>query len=186
MSTSSCNGYKLIQTTVLFFYIQSYAIAGITDPNTAFYLLSILNAGSIFGRIVPNFLADRTGPLNMIVPCAFIAGILVLCLIATHTVAPLIVICALYGFFSGTFVSLPPTIFVHLTKNRAMIGTRMGMGFSIVSVGLLIGTPISGAILNAKGFTSTWVFGGVLVLVGATVIAGARVAQGGWSITKKV
>ena len=45
----------------------------------------------------------------------------------------------LYGLFSGALVSLPPTIFVHLTKNRAVIGTRMGMGFAIISIGLLVG-----------------------------------------------
>lgn len=37
-------------------------------------------------------------------------------------------------------MSLPPTIFVHLTKNRAVTGTRMGMGFAIVSIGLLVGS----------------------------------------------
>jgi MFS family permease len=116
---------------VVFFYVQTYAIqTNITNDNMAFYLLSVLNAGSVFGRIIPNFIADRTGPLNMIIPCAMLSGVLALCLIAAHSLAPVIVICALYGFFSGSFVSLPPTILVHLTPNRAMIGTRMGMCFS--------------------------------------------------------
>jgi MFS family permease len=116
---------------VVFFYVQTYAIqTNITNDNMAFYLLSVLNAGSVFGRIIPNFIADRTGPLNMIIPCAMLSGVLALCLIAAHSLAPVIVICALYGFFSGSFVSLPPTILVHLTPNRAMIGTRMGMCFT--------------------------------------------------------
>lgn len=116
---------------VVFFYVQTYAIqANITNENMAFYLLSVLNAGSVFGRIIPNFIADRTGPMNMIIPCALMSGVLALCLIAAHSLAPVIVICALYGFFSGSFVSLPPTILVHLTANRAMIGTRMGMCFT--------------------------------------------------------
>lgn len=172
---------------VVFFYVQSYAIeTNIAGDNMSFYLLSILNAGSIFGRIIPNFIADRTGPLNMIIPCAMISGILALCLIASHSLAPVIVICALYGFFSGSFVSLPPTILVHLTANRAMIGTRMGMCFTVVSIGLLIGTPISGQILNATGFPQTWVFGGVLVIAGSIVIAASRVAKGGWGLMVKV
>jgi MFS family permease len=116
---------------VVFFYVQTYAIQdNITNENMAFYLLSVLNAGSVFGRIIPNYIADRTGPLNMIIPCALMSGVLALCLIAAHSLAPVIVICALYGFFSGSFVSLPPTILVHLTANRAMIGTRMGMCFT--------------------------------------------------------
>jgi predicted MFS family arabinose efflux permease len=194
---------------VVFFYVQTYAIqTNITNDNMAFYLLSVLNAGSVFGRIIPNFIADRTGPLNMIIPCAMMSGVLALCLIVAHRLAPVIVICALYGFFSGSFVSLPPTILVHLTANRAMIGTRMGMcftgmffiqffckssrikslmiHFTVVSIGLLIGTPISGQILNATGFAQTWVFGGVLVIVGSLVIAAARVAKGGWGLMVKV
>jgi predicted MFS family arabinose efflux permease len=116
---------------VVFFYVQSYAIeTKIASENTGSYLLAILNAGSVFGRIIPNFIADRVGPMNMIVPCALVSGVLCLCLIAVHSLAPVIVICALYGFFSGSFVSLPPTILVHLTSNRAMIGTRMGMCFT--------------------------------------------------------
>ena len=124
---------------VVFFYVQTYAIqTKITNDNMAFYLLSVLNAGSVFGRIIPNFIADRTGPLNMIIPCALMSGVLALCLIAAHTLAPVIVICALYGFFSGSFVSLPPTILVHLTANRAMIGTRMGMCFTGASTTLTL------------------------------------------------
>jgi len=122
---------------VVFFYVQTYAIQdNITNENMAFYLLSVLNAGSVFGRIIPNYIADRTGPLNMIIPCALMSGVLALCLLAAHTLAPVIVICALYGFFSGSFVSLPPTILVHLTANRAMIGTRMGMCFTGMCAGL--------------------------------------------------
>lgn len=117
---------------VLYFYVEPYAIAtGITDASFAFYLLAILNAASILGRIVPNYLADKVGALNMMIPCNFATGVLTLCLIPTHTVAPLTVIVAFYGFFSGSFVSLPPGIYVELTPNRAMLGTRMGMGFLI-------------------------------------------------------
>lgn len=170
-----------------FFYVQTYAIStNIMSADLAFYLLSIINSASVFGRIIPNYIADRIGPMNMIIPCAFGSGILSLCLIASHTSAPVIVICALYGFTSGTFVSLPPTIFVHLTANRALIGTRMGMGFCCVSIGLLIGTPICGWILNASSFTYVWVFGGTMTVVGSFVITASRIAKGGWGVLTKV
>lgn len=171
-----------------FFYAQSYAIeTGIASPDLAFYLLSIINAASTFGRIIPGYVGDMIGPLNMVIPCAMLTGVLCLCLIASHSIAPVIVVLAFYGFFSGTLVSLPPTIFVHLTKNRAVIGTRMGMGFGIMSIGLLVGTPISGAILNATGsFTYVWLFGGLLTITGTLLIVGARIAHGGVGLLKKV
>ncbi|KAF2086791.1 MFS general substrate transporter [Saccharata proteae CBS 121410] len=172
---------------VAFFYVQLYAIDNqITNENLAFYLLAVINSASIFGRILPNLIADRLGPLNIIVPCALVSGILTLCLIAVDSLAGLIIFCILYGFFSGTFVSLPPTILVHLSlKNRAMIGTRMGMGFAVISIGLLIGTPIAGAILNAKGFTPTWIFGGVTTIAGACLMAAARVFKVGAAVNIK-
>lgn len=170
-----------------FFYIESYAIAyKITNQNLGFYTLSIINSASIFGRIVPNFVADRTGPFNIIIPCCVISGILALCLIPVRQEGPLIVICLLYGFFSGALVSLPPTVFVHLSMaNRGMIGTRMGMGFFVVSIGLLLGTPICGWILNASSFTYVWVFSGVLITIGGLTMAGARVAKAGPKLMTK-
>jgi predicted MFS family arabinose efflux permease len=165
-----------------FFYLQFYAISErITSEDLAFYLLSILNAGSIIGRIVPNILADKLGPMNVIVPCALITGILVFCLISIHSVGPMIVFTLFFGFFSGSFVSLPPTVIVHLTPDRRFIGTRMGMCFACVAVGALIGTPIGGAILKASGFTALWVYGAVLTTVGSLVIYSSRVAYKGWN-----
>lgn len=170
-----------------FFYIQLYAIrGGITDTNLAFYLLAVLNSASVFGRIVPNFVADKVGPFNVVVPCAIISGILCFCLIPISSVAALVVFCVLFGFFSGSFVSLPPTIVVVLSlHNRGKIGTRLGMCFAVVSVGMLIGAPIGGVILDARGFTSVWVFGGVLMVTGGIIMGLSRGFKVGWSLAAK-
>lgn len=170
-----------------FFYVETYAITyHITDEAMAFYTLSIINAASVFGRIIPNFIADKTGPMNIIVPASTISGILSLCLIPIRNIGPLMVFCILYGFFSGAMVSLPPTIFVHLSPNRGLIGTRMGMGFAVISVGLLLGTPICGWILDGSSFTYVWVFGGTLPVIGGLLMAYARVNKGGLSLLKKI
>ena len=96
-----------------FFYVQSYVLAyGIMGKSLSFYLLTILNAASTFGRLFPNILADRLGPLNILIPGAFMTGILQFCLVSAHSSAAVIVIIAFYGFFSGTLVSLPATIYV--------------------------------------------------------------------------
>lgn len=167
-----------------FFYIQLFAIqSNIADTNLAFYLLPILNASSTFGRIFPNMVADKVGPFNIVVLCATISGILALCLNAVSSIGSLIVFCILYGFFSGSFVSLPPTILVGLSPNRGIVGTRMGMCFACVAVGVLIGTPIAGAILDTSGFTGVWIFGGVLTVLGGCVIGAARVCKIGWKLT---
>lgn len=167
-----------------FFYIQSYAIqTGLTNENLAFYLLAILNSASVFGRIIPNFISDKIGPFNVIIPCTFATGVLCLCLIPTKSIGPVIAITALYGFTSGTFVSLPATIFVHITKNRGLIGTRMGMGFCVTAIGILTGTPITGAILDASSYTYVWLFGGSMTVAAGCLIIVARVSKGGWKLT---
>lgn len=131
------------------FYVQSYAIeTGIVDSNLGFYLLSILNAASTFGRIAPNFLADHVGPLNMLTPAVTITAILAFVWIRVHTVSGIIILAVFYGFCSGGFVSLPPVVMASMTTDVRTLGTRMGMVFAITSIGLLIGTPIGGAILS--------------------------------------
>ena len=106
-----------------FFYVQTYAIeTGLANPNLAFYLLSIINAASIFGRIIPGFVADKIGPMNMIIPCALLTGILSLCLINRDTIGSVIAICVVRGidecsptcadpdsFSSSTVCSLVPS-----------------------------------------------------------------------------
>jgi hypothetical protein len=50
----------------------------------------------------------------------------------------------------------------------------------------MFGTPISGQILAATGFTETWIFGGVLIIAGCLVIAASRVVKSGWGLMVKV
>ncbi|KAL6717307.1 hypothetical protein ACLMJK_005222 [Lecanora helva] len=161
---------------VPFFYIQYYAdVRHMTSGNLSSYLLAILNAGSVFGRIAPNFFAQKIGPINMLIPCVVLTSILTFTLIRVHNEGGIITFSLIYGFFSGTFVSLPPTVFVFLSlDNRALIGTRMGMGFAIASCGALAGTPIAGAILNNHGFNATWCFSGGLVIGAAALMTAAR------------
>ena len=170
-----------------FFFVQGFTIAkNLTSENLAFYLLSILNATSVFGRIVPNILADKIGPFNVIVPCAIVTGILILTLLAVHNLGGIIVFVLLFGFFSGSLVSLPPTVVVHLTEDRRFIGTRMGMCFAFTAIGALVSTPIGGALLKVHNdFWPTWLFGGVLCLVGGILMGVSRGLFKGWNIMTK-
>ena len=53
---------------IMLFFVSFYgANTGIADENLAFYIVPTLNAASIFGRVLPNALADKTGPFNIIV-----------------------------------------------------------------------------------------------------------------------
>lgn len=126
----------------------------------------------------------------MIIPCSLATCVLIFGLIGAHSKASVIIIALFYGFFSGTFVSLPPSIFVHLSPNRGVIGTRMGMGFTFTAIGVLIGTPIAGVILGPPNqanpnFLGIWAFGGALTAGGCILLTCGRLAKTGFTLVKK-
>lgn len=130
---------------VPYFYISDYSTTQANmSPSLAFYMVPVLSAGSAFGRILPNFFADKTGPLNMITICTCAAFILAYCWLAIANTPGIIVFCVLYGFFSGTFVSLQPTSVVTLSPSLSIFGTRMGMSTLCAGLGTLVGTPVAG------------------------------------------
>lgn len=51
--------FMILSVYIPFFYIQKYALRFNIDGNMAFYLLSIMNATSLIGRVGPSVLADR-------------------------------------------------------------------------------------------------------------------------------
>ncbi|KAJ4376474.1 hypothetical protein N0V83_001758 [Neocucurbitaria cava] len=108
-------------------------------------------------------------------------SLLCILFITVTNTAGIIVLMAFYGFFSGSFVSLPPTIIVHLSSDaRDKIGTRLGQSFAFVAVGVLIGTPIGGAVLDRSGFDALWTFGGCMLFASGGLLVVGRVAFKGW------
>lgn len=172
-----------------FFYVASYAEEkGIMAEGVAAYLVTVLNAASVPGRILPNIPAVtmRLGPFNMMVTSVFSLSLLVLCLTAGPQAAGLFVLVILYGFFTGAFFSLQPTIFTRLTTDANRIGTRMGMASTCMSFGLLLGAPSSGALMRTYGFEASWAWSGVTLAVGMLAILGSRGLSGGWRLMSSV
>ncbi|KAI0032784.1 major facilitator superfamily domain-containing protein [Vararia minispora EC-137] len=171
-----------------YFYINTFAAARTgASADVAFYFVAVLNAASTVGRTLPNFIADRTGPLNILVPSVLVSGTLGLAWIAVRGIGALSIWAVLFGFFSGTFVSLPPASVASLTEDLTRVGTRMGMAFTFMGVGLLVGNPIAGALINLEtgNFLRAQIFCGVLVLASGLVLAAARVAKVGWALRAK-
>ena len=178
-----------IGNAVLIFYISFYpANKGFTNESLAFYMAAIFNAGSILGRIAPNALSDRIGVFNTMAPITLILGVTVLCMAAVKDEAGMIVEAIVTGFFSGVVVALPPVCFRVLTENKSMIGTRMGQGFAIGGIGLLIGGPSAGAILGKVeplDWTGLWAYGGVAGIVSGLIVAVVRIMRAGVALNVK-
>ncbi len=62
---------------IFFVYVQLYVLLECNmDRNLALYLLAIMNAGSVFRRLIPSAFADKIWPLNIFIPFAFITALL--------------------------------------------------------------------------------------------------------------
>ena len=173
---------------IVFFYIQLYALTKCnTSDDISSSLLAITNAGSLVGRLIPNYLSDMfTGPMNMQVLCTFLTAILAFAWIGVDSTAGVVVFCILYGIFSGAFVSLGGPVCFSITSDLGTMGTRVGFVTAVCGVGLLVGNPIAGAILTRNGWLGLQIWAAVLLLVSGFFQLAARVAKQGWALRVKV
>ncbi|KAL4985864.1 MFS general substrate transporter [Aspergillus falconensis] len=169
------------------FYVGSYAIEKrIMSSRLAFYLLPILHAGSVLGRIIPNYAADKTGPVNMFVPTCLGLTVLSFAWVGIHNTAGLITFVVFYGILIGTFMTLPFSAVIKLSPHLGVTGVRMGMLCIASSIGILIGAPVGGAVLHRGGWISLQVFGATALVVATIAVLACRIAKVGVSPWEKV
>ncbi|OTB00546.1 hypothetical protein M426DRAFT_324213 [Hypoxylon sp. CI-4A] len=158
------------------FYLQNYALShGLEGRTVALYLVAILNASSVLGRLTPSLIANRIGAIHTFFISITLAGITVFSWINTNTGAGNIAFACFFGFFSGGIVALPAVVLTSFTTDLSRLGTRLGMSSMLNGVASLIGTPIAGAILGATGnYVGIQLFAGFLLMVTAAFIAALR------------
>ncbi|PMD31678.1 putative MFS monocarboxylate transporter [Hyaloscypha variabilis F] len=163
-----------------FYYVSSFGISHhVVDANLGFYLLTILNAASIFGRIIPNFFADKTGALNIMTPWLFFCGIIGYSWISATSAAQIILVCIFYGFFSGTLVSIIAPAVIVISPDLSLVGTHMGMNFGFTSLGLLIGNPVAGVLLEKHGYLGPAMWCGTCNVLAGIFILASRLSKTG-------
>ncbi|KAJ7626803.1 major facilitator superfamily domain-containing protein, partial [Roridomyces roridus] len=133
------------------FYLQLEAVKHGIDEHVAFYTLVILNASGFFGRLLPGFLPNRLGVIDIATLSSAVVAVFILCLLAlSKTMVGVLVFSVLCGFFGGMFFTTMPPIIAVLTPNIEGLGLRIGIGFAIVGLGGLVGPPIEGALLTSR------------------------------------
>ncbi|KAF9461812.1 MFS general substrate transporter [Collybia nuda] len=159
--------------TVLTYVGISALVLGI-PPDLSFYLIAIANASSLFGRYTSGAISDRVGPMNVMIPFTAAAGILTYAWPFARSQGSLIAVVVLYGFSSGSYVSLLSNPMMALGETDD-VGRRLGMFMSIFSLGALAGPPISGAINKASGgFEVVGYYAGSMVMVGVALMCITR------------
>ena len=164
-------------------YLSSYSLSHGVSTSFSYQIIAILNAGSCFGRYFPGFVADKVGRFNALV------ATIALCLVSTlafwlpanGSIALIVVYALVFGFASGSGISLTPVCVGQLCKVENY-GRYYATCYTLVSFGSMTGIPIAGQLVTACNgeywglivFTSC-AYAGSLIL-----LAAARCVGAGW------
>lgn len=157
------------------FFIPSYAVSRGMDEALASYLVAMVNAASIFGRVIPGIMADKLGRINIFGGAGFLTAICIFSWTRATSNAGIIVFSIAIGFVSGALLSGTSVVFSLCPKDPKEIGTYMGMGMAIASLSALVSPPANGALLDAYGrFEEVTWFSGSLCMAGALLLIVAK------------
>lgn len=132
-----------------FFYIEVFdEFNHLSTTGFAPYTVTLLNVGSVVGRLLPMYLSDKLGVINVIIVMTLASAVLAFGWMGIKSFAGIIVFTLLYGITSGAVVVGAPVGIMALSPDMSRVGTRMGMAFALSGISVLVGTPIAGAILG--------------------------------------
>ncbi|KAK2599968.1 hypothetical protein QQS21_005270 [Conoideocrella luteorostrata] len=161
-------------------YISTYAQYKGFSEQFAFHLLPIMNTGSVIGRALPGYYADVVGPFNVCIFSVILSLVACLCvwLPLGHTAAGVIVFSILFGFGSGTSISIAPVCIGRMCKTQ-QYGRYYATTYTVVSFACLIGIPIGGSIVGANDgdYQGLIIFTGAIYVGSAACLMAAKVAQ---------
>jgi len=169
---------------------QEQALTG--SAAFAYQLLAIINAASCFGRYMAGDLADRFGRYNTLVVSLFFCTVSVLCFWLPDILIPdldndalLIVFVLLFGFVSGSNVSLTPICLGQICETQEY-GRYYASCYTVVAFGLLGSIPVAGSLLDAVDATGKDRYWGAALFTGLSYVAAflcllwVRIRVKGW------
>ncbi|KAF8162499.1 major facilitator superfamily domain-containing protein, partial [Mycena galopus ATCC 62051] len=143
-------------------------------PDFSFYLISVANGASLFGRMTAGFTADKLGAINVVAPMTAIAAIMIYLRPLVRSKGSFVAIAIVYGFSSGAYISsfsLP----IYRLGDIADVGQRSGMAMTLTAIGAMAGPPISGAIsTNAGGYRAVACYAGSMIMAAIVLMLVTR------------
>ncbi|PLB49898.1 MFS general substrate transporter [Aspergillus steynii IBT 23096] len=133
------------------FFLSTYAVSQGLSSRLAFYIVSILNRGSLVGRVSMGIFADRYGNFNL----CFLIG-------------------ALSGYYDAIF-SLQTPCAVQLASPKSK-GALIGIILIAPAIPGLIDTPISGQLIK-QSYLALSMFSGAMLLAGSMLVLYIRLRQ---------
>lgn len=170
-------------------FISSYSMAIGNSENTSYNLITVYNACGILGRYLPGYLADKYfGRFNMMILTLTISVLvqLVIWLPAGTNVKALWAFVGLFGFFTGSILSLTPVCIGQISRT-VDFGKRYSTAYFIEALLILPILPIGGAIIDdgsIKNYNKFIVFSSMIMLAGGICFVIARYICVGFRYTK--
>ncbi|THZ72070.1 MFS general substrate transporter [Aureobasidium pullulans] len=159
---------------VPFFIIPSFARYRLGASSTlSFYLLAVAHAATLPGRILAVYASTRYGIPQMLLASSIATGVMLLAWTAVGTINAYIVWISMLGLAMAPLAVLVPAIIPQICPRKEVVGVRMGMAWASASFGVLVGTPVSGKLINVEtgSFWKAQVFIGVAMLAGSACVA---------------
>ncbi|KAK7897545.1 hypothetical protein LTR67_004172 [Exophiala xenobiotica] len=168
-------------------YLSSYALSHGISTAFSYQIIAILNVGSCFGRYFPGIVADRIGRFNSMIITITMCLITTLAfwLPANGSMALIIVYALVFGFASGSGISLTPVCVGQLCRVENY-GRYYATCYTLVSFGSLTGIPIAGQLVTRTGgqYWGLIVFTSCSYAASCIMYTAARVAGAGWDFKK--
>lgn len=146
--------------------LPTYALGQGFSTRTSFNIIAILNAGSALGRSSSGYISDNIGRYNTML-LTLLWSLLItffLWLPVGHHVVLFYIFAPLFGFGSGSIISMAPVCIGQLCKADEY-GQFYGTSYSVVAFATFLCIPLGGQLLpsiGSEGFVAF--FGGILVL----------------------
>ncbi|KAF9108838.1 hypothetical protein BGX29_005749 [Mortierella sp. GBA35] len=154
-----------------FFFLSSFAVFHGQTPKTGALMIGIMNGASLLGRLSLGFITDRVGRINMLFLCAIVSGLSILCIWSVaSSIVVLTIFSVIYGFTCGGYFSVIPSVIADI-YGLDRLTTVTGLLYGSIGFGYLIGSPVSGWLLDITKPNTTYIW--VVIFSGTSMTLSA-------------
>lgn len=166
-------------------YLTSYALAQGQSEPMSYALLAILNSTGILGRWFSGLFADKFGRFNTLIGSSLLASVSIFAvwLPFGKSTAGLIAFALFHGFCNGGIQNLAPVCVGQISQTKDY-GKRYGSMYFFGSFGILLGIPLSGALIKGSNYQYLILFTGFVYFATASVVFLSRYASVGFKVCK--
>ncbi|OAV89614.1 hypothetical protein PTTG_05837 [Puccinia triticina 1-1 BBBD Race 1] len=185
---------NIVQSTAYYLpglYLPTYSHCLGHDSVTGSYLLSILNAGTIFAQLAAGILSDHYSPFLIGATANLLGGASVLVLwgvMSQNGIIWLFAFAAIYGCTAGAWTSLYFRVLKHFISDPELLFCAYGTLYMTRGIGNILGGPISSAIVSSTpknshqctGFPIKGPFSGLICYLGLVFVSSGLIGGFLW------